>query len=171
MVNSGLLFLAHLCMQDIHSKHLREFLHQRLTILQFTFPSSQDMGLQGTGEADTPTGLIQALPGGLPKSKLLSSRSAVSDSVSLTPWTAACQASLSFPISRSKAEWNKQRSGFQLLRADFQASLSPRLSMYKMGKRCLLKLAAIISKIIQKLADGLAPRKHSIKRCFFHHDY
>ena len=85
MVNSGLLFLAHLCMQDIHSKHLREFLHQRLTILQFTFPSSQDMGLQGTGEADTPTGLIQALPGGLPKSKLLSSRSAVSDSLCLWP--------------------------------------------------------------------------------------
>ncbi|CAI9155085.1 unnamed protein product [Rangifer tarandus platyrhynchus] len=36
-----------------------------------------------------------------------------------------------------------------------------------MGKRCLLKLAAMISKIIQKLADGLAPSKHSIKRFFF----
>lgn len=97
-------------------------------IFSIPFPSPRTWGHKGLEwqascsiwaprQRDTPIGLIQALPGGLPK---------------------------------SKEEWNKLRFGCYFGRQISQPLWVP-LSIYKTGKRCFLKIAVMISTIIQNL--------------------
>ena len=51
-------------------------------------------------------------------------------------------------LPQSKARLTKQRFGLLLVLADFSASLSLKLFMYKTGTRGLLTIVMIISKII-----------------------
>ena len=148
MVNSGLLFLTHLCMQEIFTLSTYvNFSTQVWLFFCLPFLDPRTWGYKGLEKWTLQQASFRLCLEASPNQVVVAvqSLSLVWLFASLTPWTAARQASLSFTISQSKAERNKQRSGFQLLRADSPDSLSPRLSIYKMGKRCLLKIAAMIS--------------------------
>lgn len=69
-------------------------------------------------------------------------------------------------LPESKAQWSKLEFGLQRVLAEFSASLSLKLFVGKMGTRGLLTIAVIMSKIIEKLAKWVVPRKLSIKRHF-----